>query len=74
MRLRPKVVSDAEAETASMVICMRVADLPVGYFKDDVITDCALGCGFQIRHRPHMPKRPLKVCMQCAAASMNLNS
>lgn len=67
MTLPPiQIVSDAEAESAALVVCMRLVDMPVAQFPDDVITDCAHGCGFKIRHRPHSPKAPPKVCMQCA--------
>jgi hypothetical protein len=59
------VVDQAAAEACDAVVCVRIADMPVGHFPDDVIVDCALGCGFQVRHRPYMPKAPPKVCMQC---------
>src|SRR5438105_10664530 len=58
-----QVVSDEEAEQANYVICM-----PNGsgeYFNDDVRTTCAL-CARGIHHRPHVPKTPAKVCIDCA--------
>jgi hypothetical protein len=58
-----KVVSQEEAEQSDMVICC-----PIGsprYFDDDVETTCA-ECGTGIFHRPHVPKRPKKVCLDCA--------
>lgn len=61
-----KVASQADAESASAVVCLRVDDMPDAAFPDDVIADCAFGCGFRIRHRPYVPATPPKVCMQCA--------
>ena len=58
-----KVVSDEEAEQADMVVCC-TNDSP-SYFLDDVYTICA-DCGAGIHHRPHVPKRPKKVCIDCA--------
>ncbi len=57
------VVSDEEAEQADMVICL--PDDGPRYFTDDVTSVCA-ECGIVIRHRPHVPKRPKKVCIHCA--------
>jgi hypothetical protein len=58
-----KVVSDEEAEQADYVVCC-----PIGsprYFDDDVETICS-ECGVGIFHRPHVPKRPRKICLDCA--------
>ena len=59
-----KVVSDAEAETADAVVCLRVG-ASTSPFTDNVETDCAW-CGHRIFHRPYVPKRPPKVCFECA--------
>lgn len=59
-----KVVSDDEAEQADFVICC-TNDSP-RYFDDDIDTVCAR-CGVGIHHRPHAPKRPKKICLECAA-------
>ena len=59
-----QVVSDEEAEEADIVVCC-TADMP-RYFDDDVFTTCA-ECGSAIFHRPHAPKKPRKVCIECAA-------
>ena len=58
------VVSDAEAEEADFVVCC-TTDM-TRYFDDDVETTCAL-CGTGIFHRPHAPKKPKKICLECAA-------
>lgn len=61
--LKMTVVSDAAAEKAEMVVCMP-ADFQ-SPFSDNVVAACAQ-CGKAIIHRPHVPKRPAKVCIHCA--------
>jgi hypothetical protein len=58
------IVSDDDAEQADMVVCM--PDEGPRFFPDDIITSCAM-CGITIKHRPHVPKTPPKVCVNCAA-------
>jgi hypothetical protein len=62
-----KVVSQQEAEEASLVVCM--PDDGTRYFSDDVETTCAW-CGRGIIHRPHVPAKPPKVCAPCVQASL----
>lgn len=61
-KLVKNIVSDEEAEEADAVVCAPLADSP---FEDNVHTECA-ECGCQIMHRPHAPKKPKKICMECA--------
>jgi hypothetical protein len=62
-----RVVSDPEEmEQAEAVICM--PDGEGQYFDDDVRTVCAR-CGVRIHHRPYQPKRPPKICLECAASA-----
>jgi hypothetical protein len=68
-----KVVSDAEAEECDFVVCMRDADQPVALFPDDVHGLCAV-CLAPIHYRPHVPKAPPKICLQCAARKANEDS
>ena len=60
-----KIVDDPEElEKCDFVVCM-----PNGegeYFDDDVRDFCA-DCGRGIHYRPHNPKRPPKICLECAA-------
>ena len=63
-RLNIKVVDDATAEAADYVLCM--PDGQAEYFTDDVHTQCFF-CLRPIHHRPHVPKRPKKICIDCAA-------
>ena len=59
-----KVVSDEEAERADFAVCCRVGmSTP---FTDNLTGVCA-HCGHAIFWRPYMPKRPIKICIQCAA-------
>jgi hypothetical protein len=60
------VVSDAEAEAADYLLCVRLADDP-GLFPDNVLGACC-ACGLAVVFRPHSPKRPPRLCLQCAAA------
>lgn len=53
------VTSNEEAEEAGFVVCG-----PSKHFPDDVETLCFL-CQTKIVHRPHAPRRPPKICMQC---------
>jgi hypothetical protein len=57
-----KVVSSEQAEHADSVLCM--PDGQGEFFSDDVRTTCA-ECGRRIHHRPHVPKKPRKLCPDC---------
>ena len=63
MILPIKVVSEAEAETVDFVVCCRVGMATP--FDDNVFDVCA-HCGHAIFFRPYMPKRPAKICVECA--------
>ncbi|MGI8551149.1 MAG: hypothetical protein ACR2PL_10265 [Dehalococcoidia bacterium] len=56
------IVSDAEAEEAEFVVCM--PDGQAEYFDDDVRSVCFF-CNCRIHYRPHCPKKPPKVCINC---------
>jgi hypothetical protein len=61
------VVSNDEAETAQLVVCM-----PKGTsspFTDNLEGECS-ACGCEIIFRPHVPSRPPKVCLGCATAQI----
>lgn len=59
-KIRVHVGTEEEAEQATISVCGNVS-----FFADDVHGVCS-GCGTAIVHRPHIPKRPPKVCMDCA--------
>lgn len=58
-----KIVSDAEAETAEIYVCMPWVG-PHNY--DDDQRGVCVACGVAVRYRPYAPKRPAKVCIDCA--------
>ena len=64
-RLVP-IVSDEEAEKADAVVC-GFPDTPTPW-TDNVHTTCAI-CSTPVIHRPTAPKRPMKICVECAIAS-----
>lgn len=60
-----EVVTPEEAETADAVVCMRTNATTKRYFEDDVYTHCHY-CKEEIYHRPTVPVKPIKVCLDCA--------
>lgn len=66
--LNIRVISDEEAEQCAYVVCAPAEQASL--FADDVLTTCA-ACTRPIRHRPHVPSRPPKVCMSCVMALTN---
>jgi hypothetical protein len=56
------VVSETEAEQCDYVVCAD-AGTPTP-FSDNVETTCAF-CAKPVIHRPHAPKRPPKICLDC---------
>lgn len=56
------VVSGEDAEKAEFVICARKTT-PAHFAGDDSGVCCA--CGEEVRFRPHAPKKPPKMCMEC---------
>ncbi len=61
------LISDAEAEQAEFVIC-GTPDISTP-FADNVQTVC-VDCGRAVIHRPHAPKRPKKICLECGLARL----
>lgn len=56
------VVSNEEAEQADYVVCAPAEwETP---FADNEAGVCG-DCGRAIQFRPHVPKRPPKICVQC---------
>ena len=68
MTNRFEIVDDpSEAECADSVVCRRLTS-PL-LLPDNVIGLCSK-CGEAIQHRPHVPKKPPKICDECAAPIM----
>lgn len=57
-----EVTSTEEAEDAEYVLCVRKNIKSI--FDDDEFGLCSI-CGREIRFRPHMPKKPKKICIEC---------
>lgn len=57
------IISDKEAEKVDFVICC--SDLTHNLFLDNLEGNC-IKCKKQIYFRPHIPKKPKKICMECA--------
>lgn len=63
-------VSDDEdrAESVEWYVCGR-ADSTKQVFPDDLYDFCSK-CGAKVRHRPHGPVAPKKICVECAMPSI----
>lgn len=57
-----KVVSTDEAEKADYVVCCRLGRPTI--FSDNEYGACS-HCGHVIFFRPHVPKQPPKICIEC---------
>jgi hypothetical protein len=62
--LRVKVADEAECEQATFVVCAPDAPELAASFPDNVHTRCAF-CDAAVVHRPYVPKRPPKICIDC---------
>lgn len=62
-----KVVTPADGELADIIVCHLVTD-PL-MMPDNLVAVCRM-CPRLIQFRPHAPKRPPKVCDECATAEM----
>jgi len=60
--LKVKVVSDEQCEQSDYVACVKWST--PGHFDDDLQGTCCR-CGVSVRFRPHAPKKPPRICLQC---------
>jgi hypothetical protein len=63
--LECEIVTDIEAEGASVVVCIAVTR-PLT-FPDNQTGPC-VDCGVLLQWRPHAPKRPPRICLPCVTA------
>ena len=64
MTNRIEIIEDPDdAETADAIVCRRLTQ-PL--LMSDNLIDLCSKCGEAIQHRPHVPKRPPKICDECA--------
>ncbi len=59
-----QVVSQEESEAAGMVVCVRYTGKEDSVFTDNVRGVCSK-CQHAIYHRPTVPAKPRKFCMEC---------
>ena len=57
-----EIVSEEEAEKADFVVCVR-ANQKTPF--DDNETGVCSKCGEAVQFRPHAPKTPPRLCMEC---------
>lgn len=62
------VCSEAEAEGSSMLLCIP-ATIPLA-LPDNLVGPCS-GCGRALQWRPRAPKKPPRVCFDCARLRAN---
>lgn len=65
------VVTNEKAEDADCVVCAYAGEEREQFKADNIYTNCA-DCAKAITHRPHTPKKPVKVCMPCAVIRMKM--
>lgn len=61
------VETGEDADDADFYVCCR-ASVPARY--DDDLFDFCCKCGEKVRHRPHGPTIPKKICYECIAPQM----
>lgn len=61
------IVSNEEAEKCDLVVCVRKTSPVARVFDDNEEGPCCK-CGETVVWRPYMPKKPPRICMECALA------
>lgn len=62
-----EILPDEEAEKVDFLVCTR-ADTP-SPFPDNFVGTCCV-CGVQVHYRWHAPRKPKRICMDCAVEQM----
>jgi hypothetical protein len=65
-----RLITPAEAEAHDVTVCMPWSDPLI--LPDNARGGCAL-CGIALQFRPDAPRRPMKLCLECAAACARPN-
>jgi hypothetical protein len=60
---RFRIITQAEAEAGDVLVCVPWSDPPL--LPDNARGRCKL-CETAVQHRPDAPKRPMKLCIDCA--------
>ena len=61
------IISDDDAENVDFLVCSRARDellLP-----DNFVGECCV-CGVKVEYRWHAPRKPKRICMECAIEQM----
>jgi hypothetical protein len=61
------LTSDEEAENVEYLVCAVMTEEPM--FEDNFVGNCCV-CGTKVQYRWHAPRKPKKICMQCAVKQM----
>ncbi len=62
-----EIGTQEDGEDCDYVVCIR-ATSPLA-FPDNLVSTCSK-CGCTIQYRPHAPKTPAKMCVECAIPEM----
>jgi hypothetical protein len=57
-----------EAEGCEFLVCVEWTTPPL--FRDNIRSTCG-GCGTPLQHRPYAPRKPMRVCVECAISRAN---
>ncbi len=68
-----QIVSEKEAESCDIVVCVLAGEEQEEFKSTNVYTRCH-DCRRAITHRPHVPKIPPKVCIECAMKRLDKES
>jgi len=63
-RLKFEVQSQEDAEQCYAVVCMLAPEGRPLLMADNVFGTCS-DCGRRVQHRPHIPRRPKLLCIEC---------
>jgi hypothetical protein len=63
VKFRIPLISSEQAEEVDYTVCMPLG--PSAF--DDNKTGVCCKCGRQVMFRPYVPKKPPKICLDCAA-------
>jgi len=65
-----KIGTQEDGEDCDYVVCIRATN-PLA-FPDNLVSTCCK-CGCTIQYRPHAPKTPAKMCVECAISDMSVS-
>jgi hypothetical protein len=66
--MKVEVQSQQEAENSDAVVCILAPEGKPLLMSDNVFGVCS-ECGRRVQHRPHIPVRPILLCIECCPPS-----